>query len=57
MTKPKKYILNEAKIIEKECLQKDISPGQWIRRYAEEYHRKYGNRSMPKVACLKIRRG
>ena len=45
MFKPKEYILNEVKIIEKECLEKGISPIEWIERYAEEYSRKWLNHS------------
>ena len=41
MTKIRRYILNEVKIIEKECLEKGISPSEWIERHAEEYRQKY----------------
>ncbi len=57
MTKAHQYILNEVKVIEKECLKKGISPIEWIERYAEGYHRKWGNDSMPRLVCLKRRRG
>ena len=45
MTKPKEYILNEVKIIEKECLEKGISPIEWIEKYAKVYRRRYCNSS------------
>lgn len=57
MTKIQKYILDEIKVIEKECMEKGISPIEWIKRYAEEYRQGYGNVSMSKVVCSKIRRG
>ena len=57
MTKPEKYILDEVEVIEKECLEKDISPIEWIERYAERYCRKYINGSIPKIGMLKNRRG
>ncbi len=41
MSAVKQFILNELKVIEKECLEKGISPGEWIERYAGEYRRKY----------------
>lgn len=49
MNKTKEYILNELKIIEQECMEKGISASEWVQRYAEEYHRKYGNGSMQKM--------
>jgi len=43
MTAVQKYILNETKVIEKECLEKGITAREWIDRYAEDYHRRYWN--------------
>lgn len=57
MTKPQKYILNEVKVIEKECLEKGISPREWIERYAEEYRGKLGIADTEKVGVLKQKEG
>jgi len=37
----KRYILNELKIIEKECMEKDITASEWVKKYAEKYRWKY----------------
>jgi len=49
MTAARKYILNEAKVIEKECMEKGITAREWIDRYAEDYHKKYWNNTMQTV--------
>lgn len=43
MTKIQRYILNELKTIEEECMEKGITASEWVERYAEEYRRRYGN--------------
>lgn len=42
MTQNQRYILNELKTIQKECMEKGISASQWVEWYAEEYRRKNG---------------
>jgi len=43
------YILNEAKTIEKECQKKHISPEQWVKKFARDYH----NRHMQEFNLIK----
>lgn len=53
MGRVKQYILNELKVIERECLEKGISASEWIERYAEGFRRKYGNDNIQKVGLKK----
>lgn len=53
MTRTEKYILEEVKAIEKECLENGISPSEWVEKHARSYHRKWLNGKMQKSACLK----
>jgi len=43
MTQNRRFILNELKLIQEECMEKGISASEWVQRHAEEYRRKYGN--------------
>jgi len=37
------YILNEARAIEKDCLEKHISADEWVKRYATRYRSTHEN--------------
>lgn len=53
MDKVREYILNELKIIKKECRAKAISPGEWVERYAQSYYRRYWNGNLERVGPSK----
>lgn len=57
MSETEEYILNEIKMIEKECLDKGISPSEWVARYAEKYRRKRINGNLQKAGSLKREEG
>jgi len=41
MTSTQKYIAEELKTITRECLQKQITPEEWVARYAMRYRLRY----------------
>ena len=53
MTPAQRYIVNEAKVIEKECLERGITAREWIDRHAEDYRQKFWNDSKQKVDLAK----
>lgn len=52
MGRVREYILNELRVIERECLEKGISASEWVERYAAEYRRRYGNGSMQRPQAV-----
>ena len=53
MTAARRYILDEVKTIEKECLERGISSGEWIEKYAEKYHRRHWDSTRERVGLVK----
>ena len=49
MTAVQKYILDEAKAIEKGCSEKGITANEWVERYAKNYHSKYWNNNQERT--------
>lgn len=41
---PRRYILKEREIMERECRRRGITPSEWILRYAQGYHKKYAHK-------------
>jgi len=46
-------VLHELRVRQKECREAGVLAGEWVRRYAQSYLRKYGNIESPKTALVK----
>jgi len=54
MTRTEKYILNEVKVIEKECLENGVSPSEWVEKHARSYRRKWNHEKPQETKSLKF---